>query len=108
MASPADTDLLNELDWVSARAHRALAGINKRLNETVSPPPASSIAEFLTSEREIRDRLEEAREAAERLRARSTSEHEEQRSRDALVVRKATLAIELQVTRLGALLDALL
>jgi hypothetical protein len=107
MASPGDTRLLNELDWVSARAHRTIVGINKHLNETVRAPPASSLAEFLTLEREIRDRLEEAREAAERLRALSTSEHEEQRSRDALVVRKATLAIELQVTRLGALLEAL-
>ena len=82
--------------------------INKRLNETESMPPGFSMLAFLASEGAIRDRLQEALPTAARLKELSTSEHEEQRSRDVLAVRKATLAIELQVTRLAGLLEALL
>jgi len=108
MTSAADTQLLNELDWLSVRAAQMVARIHERLNDTEPAPPEFNMLMFLSSERELRDRLEEARKAAERLRAPSASEHEEQRSRDALVIRKAILAIELQVARLAGMLEALL
>ena len=104
----ADTHLLNELDRVSARADQMISRIYKRLKEIVRAPPEFSLLTYLTSEREISDRLKEAKQAAERLRSPSSSEHEEQRSRDTFVVRKAMLAIELQVARLAGLLEALL
>jgi|GEM_PF-3947904 len=108
MSSPAETHLLSELDWVSTRADQMISRINQRLSERASMPPEFSMLTFLASKGAIRDRLEEAQAAGARLRELSTSEHEEQRSRDVLAVQKATLAIELQVTRLAGLLEALL
>jgi hypothetical protein len=98
-----DSDLSRELEEACSRAEELIARIQKRLDEGPSSPER---VEFLLAHvREVRLQRALALLTANALLA---PQAKDQRGREALVIRKAILAIRLQVTRLAGILEALL
>src|SRR5260370_27845610 len=101
----AETDrLLSEFEKVAERADQVLARLSNRLSENLRPPPDLSLLSLLTLKQELRHYLETGERSVKTLREFSLSADEERRSRDAFLIRKSTLAIQLRLTRLPELL----
>ena len=93
--TPTNLDLLRELDEARSEADKIIDHIQKRLSDLPFSLAGFKRLEFVFSVREVRRHLEEV------------FDHE-QRDGDAGGIRKAILAIWLQVTRLAGMLEALL
>jgi hypothetical protein len=104
MVSAETERLSSEFEKVAARAEQMLAGLNKRVNENLRPPLNLSLLAVLTMKQELRNYLEAGERSVRRLRELQLSADEERQSRDAFLIRKSTLAIQLRLTRLAELL----
>ena len=91
-------DLIRELDEARSEADVIIARTQKRLDDL--PSPRAELKEFLLAARELRRQLGEALVTGRR------EQDREQRDGDAGGVRKAILAIWLQVTRLAGMWEA--
>jgi len=94
-----------QLDEACSNADEIIAHTQELLDESPSRPER---IEFLQAVREIRSQLAQALLAARRTKQLSTPRGEDQRHEESLFIRKATLAIRLQVSRLAGILEALL
>ncbi len=91
-------DLIRELDEARSEADVIIAHTQKRLDDL--PSPRAELKEFLLAARELRRQLGEALVIGRR------EQDREQRDGDAGGIRKAILAIWLQVTRLAGMWEA--
>jgi DNA-binding SARP family transcriptional activator len=98
-------DLMRKLDEACSNADEIIAHIQQLLDESPSRPER---IEFLQAVREIRNQRAQALLAARRIKQLSAPPGDEQRREESLFIRKAILAIRLQVTRLAGILEALL
>jgi hypothetical protein len=103
--STSDTELMRELDEACSHADEIIRHIQKRLDQS---PPMPERAEYLVMHvREVRRQRAQALFAAHRGKA-LPAQREEQRREVVLLMRKATLTIRLQVTRLAGILESML
>ncbi len=108
MTDADETDILSELNRAADRAEQLVTQINERLLKKNPTPAGFRLTAFLDSERAVRQHVEAARRCAQGLRTLPKSEEEEQRARQLMLLRRGTLAVQLEVSRLAAMLELLL
>ncbi len=102
------TQLLSELEKAAERADLLITRINRQLERITSVPEQFSLQVFVECESIVRRHLEIATRTASDLRRLPFSRWEEARHHLIPVIRRSTLAIQLQVTRLSEMLEMLL
>jgi hypothetical protein len=98
-------DLMRKLVDACSHAEELIVCIQKHLDESSSP---CERYEFVRAVREIRSERGHALLAMERVNQLSGAQDKERWAEEALFIRKAILAIRLQVSRLAGMLETLL